>query len=258
MTTGMMAGMMKSNETGQELPSHNSHNSHDLYDLHIGGIAPFSTIDFPLVSTSLVVFCQGCIWRCPYCQNKTLQPLQGQLIPWTDVLVKIKARIGFLDGIVFSGGEPLIQIDALKEAVNQVKQLGFKIGLHTSGCLPNNLQEILPLLDWVGLDIKAPFDQYDRITKVANSGEQSLESLRSLLSSKVPFECRTTVDPLILNQEDILKIAQTLHKQGAQVYALQECRDDNRLAKNSDCFDPRFLEQIRPLFPKFIVRRATD
>lgn len=222
--------------------------------LQIGGVIPFTTIDFPIVSAACVVFCQGCPWRCSYCQNKDLQEFQKRASQtWAQTLKMLEERKGFLDGVVFSGGEPLAQKN-LEEAILQVKALGFKVAIHTAGALPEHLERIIPLLDWVGFDIKAPFAQYVRITGVQGSGKLAEESLQILLNSKVAMECRTTVDPDLLAPDDILQIAMDLRERGIKTFALQSCFDENRKQKHSPCFDPQFLNSIRPMFNYLIVR----
>ena len=141
-----------------------------MTDLRVGGLARWSSCDWPgqLVAT---VFLQGCPWRCRYCHNPHLLPVHGDgEIAWPQVLAFLETRRDLLDGVVFSGGEPLIQA-ALPEAMGAVRALGFGVGLHTSGAAPERLKAVLPLVDWVGFDVKAPFADYARITGVAGSGE---------------------------------------------------------------------------------------
>lgn len=223
--------------------------------LQVGGFVPFTTVDFPLVPAACVVFCQGCPWRCPYCQNRDLQPLADAPI-WEDVFRKIEERRHFLDGVVFSGGEPLLQ-EALGDALQRVRSLGLKTALHTSGAFPKHLEEVLPYLDWIGLDVKTWFEDYDTVTKVPRSGEAARQSLAILLHHTVPFECRTTLDPACISKEQLKTLALELHRQGVTHYALQECYDDQRRPLPSECLTPDFLETIRPLFPDFIVRKGS-
>ncbi|PKO61543.1 MAG: anaerobic ribonucleoside-triphosphate reductase activating protein, partial [Betaproteobacteria bacterium HGW-Betaproteobacteria-17] len=140
--------------------------------LHVGGLTPLSTTDWPGMLAA-VVFCQGCPWRCGYCHNPDLIPARGDHeIPWEDVLAFLRRRRGLLDGVVFSGGEPTAQAGLL-DAMREVRELGFKIGLHTGGMYPQRLAAVLPLVDWVGLDVKAPFADYPRVTSVTGSGERA-------------------------------------------------------------------------------------
>ncbi|MDR1907692.1 MAG: anaerobic ribonucleoside-triphosphate reductase activating protein [Holosporales bacterium] len=224
--------------------------------LQIGGFVPFTTIDFPGLS-SAVVFCRGCPWRCSYCQNKELQAfvsadelsLSGpgtkktnSALDWNGVLAKIFERRNFLEGVVFSGGEPLAQ-EEIADAINAVKSLGLKVGLHTSGAYPQTLQT-LEKIDWVGLDIKTSFDKYDALTGVKDSGIATQQSLDVLLNKSIDFECRTTVDPAYVSPEQVLEIARYLRKKGVKTYKLQRCFDDDRAPLYSPCFDDEFTKKL--------------
>ncbi|HEX7972614.1 MAG TPA: anaerobic ribonucleoside-triphosphate reductase activating protein, partial [Thiobacillus sp.] len=152
--------------------------------LRVGGLTPLSTTDWP-GQLAAVVFCQGCPWRCGYCHNPDLIPARGaNEIPWDDVLAFLHRRQGLLDGVVFSGGEPTLQA-ALPDAMREVRALGFRIGLHTGGAYPQRLAAVLPLVDWVGFDVKAPFADYARITGAAGSGARALAGLQQVLASGV-------------------------------------------------------------------------
>ena len=127
--------------------------------INIGGILHFSLLDYP-DKISAVLFTQGCPLRCVYCHNPDFQdPSIKNNITFDDVIKFLNTRIGLLEGVVFSGGEPLLQ-EHLYEAMERVKDMGFLIGLHTSGVIYDNFVKILPLLDWVGFDIKQIFNKY--------------------------------------------------------------------------------------------------
>lgn len=194
-----------------------------MTDLKVGGLARLSTCDWPgeLVAT---IFCQGCPWNCPYCHNlHLLSARESPAMAWTDVLAFLGKRRGLLDGVVFSGGEPTLQV-ALPEAIRTVRAMGFRIGLHTAGPFPQRLAELLPSVDWVGLDIKAPFDGYQRVTGVSGSGDKAQVSLRHLLESGIDYEVRTTVHPALLNQKELLRLMEQLSNLGVKRYALQAFR----------------------------------
>ena len=111
-----------------------------------------------------------------------------------------------------------------------VKDIGFKIGLHTAGIFPDRLEEILPLVDWVGLDVKAPWDErHDRITQKNSSFEAPAESLRLLLASGVAYELRTTVHPDLVTPEDLSEIARRLESIGATPTKIQRFRAEGCL-----------------------------
>ncbi len=142
--------------------------------LRIGGITPLTSIDFP-GRLAAVLYCQGCPWRCGYCHNpELLDATTPAAVPWPEVLAFLKSRQGLLDGVVFSGGEPTLQA-ALPAALAQVRALGFQTALHTGGMYPERLQALLPLLDWVGLDIKGPLHAYDAITRTPGSGAKAFD-----------------------------------------------------------------------------------
>lgn len=191
--------------------------------LRVGGLAPLSSCDWPgqLVAT---VFCRGCPWDCAYCHNPHLIPARGDgQIPWPDVVRFLERRRGLLDGVVFSGGEPTAQA-ALPDAIREARALGFGIGLHTGGPFPDRLAAALPLLDWVGFDVKAPFGEYERITGVAGSGDKAHASLRQLLDSKVRYETRTTVDSRLLDTQALARLRADLSSLGADPHRLQLMR----------------------------------
>lgn len=134
-------------------------------------------------------------------------------------------RRGLLDGVVISGGEPLLQGN-LCDAASEIKKLGFKLGLHTGGSVPERFAAVLPLLDWVGFDIKAPFDEYESITGVPGSGAVAKESLALLLKSGVPHQLRTTVHPKLLDDAAIERLNADLAALGCGPTLIQEFRKE--------------------------------
>ena len=193
--------------------------------IRIGGIERFSIVDFPN-KMACAVFMQGCPWRCPFCHNVFLQDVNVETnIVWHKVIDFLKMRKGMLDAVVFSGGEPLVQ-KGLRQAIEEVKELGYEVGLHTGGYLPERFNEVVELVDWVGFDIKAPLveDRYKEVTGGFGDVEKVKKSLNMLLESKKHFECRTTCDPRFLSIEDLYKIADTLKELGVKEYYLQKYR----------------------------------
>ena len=191
--------------------------------LRVGGLTPLSTADWPGMLAA-VVFCQGCPWRCGYCHNPDLIPARGDHeIPWEDVLAFLRRRQGLLDGVVFSGGEPTAQAGLL-DAMREVRALGFKIGLHSGGMYPQRLASVLPLVDWVGLDVKAPFADYPRVTGVAGSGERARAGLLEVVASGVAHEVRTTVHPALLADAEVVGLAHDLAARGVKHYVIQAFR----------------------------------
>ena len=162
---------------------------------------------------------------------------------------------------VSGGGGPTLK-DSLESAINEVRDLGFKVGLHTGGTYPSRFGELLPLLSWVGMDIKAAFADYDKVTGATASGEKARESARLLLASGVPYEFRTTVHPLYHTRDSLLRLAGELRDMGVQKYVLQEfrpqgCADEKvSFYPVEEFLDEELCERIGTMFDSFAVRRA--
>jgi pyruvate formate lyase activating enzyme len=191
--------------------------------LRVGGLIPLTTIDFP-GRLAAVVFLQGCPWRCTYCQNPGLLEADAPTrMTWDEVLGFLQRRRGLLDGVVFSGGEPTLQA-GLADAIATVRALGFQVGLHTGGGYPERLAALLPQLDWVGFDVKAPWDTYQAVTGVPGSAAKVQASLAHLLASGVAHEIRTTWHEGLFAASRLPAMAEDLASRGAARWSLQRCR----------------------------------
>ncbi|WP_211197951.1 anaerobic ribonucleoside-triphosphate reductase activating protein [Permianibacter fluminis] len=227
--------------------------------LRIGGYTPLTTIDYP-GELAAVIFCQGCPWRCAYCQNEHLLDA-GAATPyqWPDIRRHLEQRRGLLDAVVLSGGEPTAQAACLQVAA-ELKVLGFKIGLHTGGAYPDRLRQLLPLCDWVGLDLKTVPEHYDLLTVTPGSGARAWQSLQHVLSLGIRYEVRTTVHWHLLSAQRLLNLAEQLRYRGVQHWAVQLCHTDQgysrRLPSNvwTDSDRQFVLQQIAPQFAHFELR----
>jgi pyruvate formate lyase activating enzyme len=233
-------------------------------DLRVGGLTPFTNIDFP-GHLSAVVFVQGCPWRCGYCHNPHLQSRDGDSdMTWGDVRAFLERRAGLLDAVVFSGGEPTTD-PALAGAIRDVRALGFRIGLHSAGMYPRRLAEVIPLVDWVGLDVKAPLDnaeRHDAVTGVIGGGTKVRESVQVVLGSDAAHEFRTTVHPTLLGDEDLLAVGRWLASMGARALAVQVARPVQASAVVLPVVGLQYpakktLDALAALFPTFTVRRES-
>ena len=227
----------------------------------IGGVEPFTTVDFP-GRLAAVLFCLGCPLRCPYCHNKELQDFNAKsFISWETFIEFLENRKKLLDGIVFSGGEPLAQVD-LYESMKTVKDMGFEIGLHTSGVNAERLKQILPLLTWVGFDVKTVFDAYEE--RIPHSHAATVEKcLDMLIAANIELEARTTLDPRVISKDELRTLAHTLAEKGVETYAIQEYRlhplendPPSPDAVKAFFMDKDLLAELKSLFKNFIVRRA--
>ena len=230
-------------------------------DLRVGGLVPFTTTDFP-GKLAAVVFCQGCPWRCRYCHNPHLLPPRGVRpeLEWAGVLEWLDTRRGLLDAVVFSGGEATAQ-EAVVAAMEAVRARGFAVGLHTAGIYPRRLERLLRLVDWIGLDIKAPAADYAPVTGVALSGAPAFASLELLLRHPVPFEVRTTVHAKLTPAALLRALAAELAARGVQRWMLQPfratgCRDEalNTSASLDAGLTPALVAELSRVMPDIVVR----
>lgn len=195
--------------------------------LPIGGWQALTTVDFPGY-LSAVVFCQGCPWRCRYCHNAHLQDFTSSdaHFNWDTVAGLLLKRKGFLEAVVFSGGEPTAHA-GLAAAITECRRMDYRIGLHTAGIYPDKLKELLPLVDWVGFDVKAPLDdRYDRVTLVRNSADAVKRSLALLKESGIDHQIRITHHPALLSSQDLNDIRKEMRLRGLHAPIIQTFRPE--------------------------------
>ncbi|MDR2685443.1 MAG: anaerobic ribonucleoside-triphosphate reductase activating protein [Rickettsiales bacterium] len=172
--------------------------------LSIGGMTQFTTIDYP-GELSAVVFLAGCVWKCKYCSNPGLLEFraanENDAENWDYILEFLEKRKRALGAVVFSGGEATAQADDLVRAIEQIRAVSahYKIGIHTNGALPEKLRVLLPLVDWVGLDVKTGANGYDELVGAQGAWNRVCESLEMLVGwgkSNHPAACGGTPPPL--------------------------------------------------------------
>lgn len=197
----------------------------------IGGMVPFSSVDWP-GKLCAVVFLSGCPWRCDYCHNPHLHQ-RDSVISINALGRFLTARKGLLDGLVISGGEPLMD-PACPDLAHLAKNNGFKVALHTAGIYPDRLESMLNSLDWVGLDIKTTANRYDTLTNRARSFFPVMKSLDVLIQWGGAFECRTTWDPSWLPQTELLELAEMLCSRGVKSFAVQRYREEGVVSTQAE------------------------
>lgn len=228
--------------------------------LRLGGLTPMSTADYP-GALAATLFCLGCPWRCAYCHNAHLLTPEAasSALDWSEARDFLAQRRGLLDAVVFSGGEPTIQA-ALPAAMAEARTLGYRIGLHTGGPYPQRLARVLPVVDWIGLDIKALPDDYARVTGVPGSGIRAWKSLELALqaqrTSQLTLEVRTTPLPGLDTPAYLTRLMQALFAAGVPNYVLQHCRAPSRSDHHAGAWSPRLLERPDeiPPFSHFALR----
>lgn len=173
--------------------------------MNIGGFQKFSLIEYP-GKIAAIIFTQGCNFRCPYCYNPELviPNLFGSFINHSEILSFLKNRKDNLDGVVITGGEPTIHKN-LPQFLGLIKQLGYSIKINTNGSNPEMIAKLLEekLVDFICMDLKAPFEKYSVAAGVNADLAKISQSIELLKNSKINFEFRTTFDKGILSENDI-------------------------------------------------------
>ena len=191
----------------------------------IGGFAPATLHDWPGRQTA-TIFLRGCPWRCAYCHNPQLQRRGREPgLCWADIEARLNDPRTALEGVVFSGGEACVDRH-LPDAIAAVAAMGFRVGLHTNGAYPDRLAAILPLLDWVGFDLKTDYDHYDALTGAPGSGARASESARLIVASGIEHEFRLTWHHSIMTEEAALLAGHFAHYLGARRFVLQQFRPE--------------------------------
>lgn len=189
--------------------------------MHIKALLPASVIEYP-GHIADVLYVGACNFRCPFCYNVdlVLRPKQLPDLDEAALLQGLRPRVGFVDALVISGGEPTLQPDLLS-FLGQVRQTGLKIKLDTNGYRPAVLRQCLErgLLDCVAMDIKSSPGKYPLAAGVPVEVQRVRQSVALLLQARIDCEFRTTVVPALVDVEDVRAIVQLIA--GARRYYLQ-------------------------------------
>lgn len=184
--------------------------------MDIAGLQKMTLLDFP-GRVACTVFTQGCNFRCPFCHNSDLLPMKGEpFMTDRELLAFLEKRIGLLDGVCFTGGEPTMQPE-LPDLMKSIKDLGYAVKLDTNGTNPKMLKELVEtgLLDYVAMDIKNSPENYPETAGMdARLLPKVEESVAYLLAGKVDYEFRTTVVEELHTEASIEAMGQWLRGLG--------------------------------------------
>jgi pyruvate formate lyase activating enzyme len=224
--------------------------------MQLGGTV-ISSLEYP-GKISLVIFTGGCNLRCPYCHNPQMIS-GGEEVPREDIEGEISKESDYIDAVVITGGEPLLQCAEVKKLLEYSKKLGLLTKLDSNGGFPGRLSGVINLVDYVALDVKAPFDDYKKIIG-SDIGDKVKKSMEVCANSPVYLECRTTYVPGLLNEKDVEKIAKDLN---CDLYTLQQFRNrtvlDKKLQKTPNPSRNELFEiakNIKPIFSNLKVKTA--
>jgi pyruvate formate lyase activating enzyme len=223
--------------------------------MKIGGLQKNSLIDYP-GRIAAVIFLQGCNFRCPYCHNAELvEPACfGEPISEASVMEFLKSRVGKLEGVVISGGEPTIH-DDLPDFIRAVRKLGYAVKLDTNGSRPEMIRQLIQekLVDFIAMDVKAPLANYAQVAGRRIDVELIRASIWAIKNSSVQHEFRTTVVPGLHTVRELKEIGDLVH--GGDSYVVQDYVSDTPLRREFaglTAFPRKPLEEMS----KFMERRV--
>ncbi|MEI7719188.1 MAG: anaerobic ribonucleoside-triphosphate reductase activating protein, partial [archaeon] len=202
--------------------------------MHIKHIEKTTFVDYP-GKISCTIFLYGCPFRCGFCYNPSLVlKEETPNISEQEVLEFLEKRVGLLEGVCFTGGEPLMNIEI--DFLEKIKALGYFIKIDTNGSYPEKLKDLIDkkLVDYVAMDIKGPKEDYSEIVGVMFPMNRLEESIR-VVSQFPNYEFRTTIIEKIHTKEKIesmLKWVTSLTKSKIKNFSLQGFKNHENFVDN--------------------------
>ncbi len=223
-----------------------------IVNMILGGLQKTTLIDYP-GKIGCTVFTVGCNFRCGFCHNRDLVILKDfrnkglKEYREKEIFDFLKKRVGILDGVCITGGEPVLQ-KGLEGFIKKVKKLGFLVKLDTNGSRPEVLKRLIDkgLVDFVAVDVKTTFGDYAKVVGIKNYELRIKNSIRMIFKSGIDYELRTTVVPGLHDEMVLLKMAKELKELAGGKKKINWVWQNFR-PKN--CLDPRFLK-IKPYSEK--------
>ena len=233
----------------------------ELRVMDVSGLQKLTLLDYP-GRVACTIFTGGCDLRCPFCHNASLAlpERERDVIGHDELMAFLKKRVGILDGVAVTGGEPLLHA-GLEALLSEVKALGYAVKLDTNGTFPERLRRIVEagLADRVAMDIKAAPENYARVTGVPGLDLGPVrESAAYLMACGVDYEFRTTAVKGLHTAADFEGIAEWIA--GAREYYIQGFKDSGDLiaAQGLEAFtEPEMRELadiVRPKVPSVQLR----
>ncbi len=196
----------------------------------ISGLQKITLLDYP-EHVACTIFFGKCNLRCPFCHNMELveHPEHFPVFSTTQILEFLKERIGKLDGVAITGGEPLLNRD-IEELLKPIKELGYPIKLDTNGFFPDMIEKLIDdkLVDMFAMDIKSGWTNYLKVSGISNAVDDSTnkwkekvsKSINLLINKAEDYEFRTTCVKGLHTESDFYEIKDMI--KGAKKYYLQD------------------------------------
>lgn len=228
--------------------------------MKICGLQKLTLLDYP-GKVACTLFAGGCNFRCPFCQNGdlVLHPAEVPAIAEEEILSFLRKRIGLLDGVCITGGEPLLYPE-VEDTIRHIREMGYAIKLDTNGSNPQRLKHLVEqgLVDYVAMDLKNCPERYAETIGIPGYDLSPIrESVAFLMSGAIPFEFRTTVVRDFHTPQDLVSLAKWVA--GDEPYFLQGFVDSAKvIQKGLHGYEKADFEAIReqllPYLPKTGIR----
>lgn len=226
----------------------------------ISGMQKLTLLDYPN-KTACLLFTQGCNFRCPFCHNKSLleNSTSNEIISEEEVFNYLEKRKNVLDGVCITGGEPLLQNNIIS-FIKKIKEKGFLVKLDTNGSFPGRLKWLIDnkLVDYIAMDIKNNFINYESASGVQNSNIENIKkSIEIIETSGIEHEFRTTVVKEIHDEKMLENICEFIGKN--EKYYIQNFVDNENVLKTGlTSFEKIELQEIvnklKNTYPNIEVR----
>jgi len=222
--------------------------------MQIAGIQKTTLVDYP-GKVAATIFTRGCSFRCGFCHNPELViPEQfNPLILEEEILSFLNTRIGKLEAVCITGGEPTIQPD-INEFIRKVKEMGFLVKLDTNGSRPTGLEPLIAdgNIDYIAMDIKSSPSKYELTAGVKVIVENISKSIEMIMNSGIDYEFRTTVCHPLHEVEDFKEIGKLIH--GAKRYYIQNFLKTKQIneKENYEPFSDEELERSEKTMRQYV------
>lgn len=232
--------------------------------IKISGIQKLTLLDYP-EHTACTLFVPGCNFRCPYCHNSELLAQDVEFYDEREIFDFLKKRVGVLEGVCITGGEPTIYTD-LERFIRDIKSLGYLVKLDTNGYNPERLRKLIEngLLDYIAMDIKNSPERYAETIGLAPDRfdiAPVLSSIELIKNSGIDYEFRTTVCAELFDDGSIAGAAEMIA--GAKRYFLQKfVMRDTVPSRSLNAPTPSamqdYLEIAKAFVPNTSIRGQSD
>lgn len=212
--------------------------------MKISGFDKLTLLNYP-DKIACTIFTSGCNLRCPFCHNSGLVTNNYNEISFDSIYEYLKKRIGILDGVCITGGEPLIHAD-IKDYIKKIKDLGYLVKIDTNGCNPKLLKELidLKLVDYIAMDIKNIYSKYDITSGVKVNIDNIKKSISIIENSGIDYEFRTTIVKEFHSTQDIKEILSYISSNSN--YYIQNFKNSNDVFnRNLSSFSEKELVEMK-------------